>query len=104
MASRIAINGFGRIGRQALRALMERHPEIEIIAVNDLGDAKTATHLFKYDSTYGRYPGTVSNTADSFTIDGRHVPETGRKHGQRSRAPARLPPVPSAAPSPPPRQ
>ena len=73
VASRIAINGFGRIGRQALRALMERHPEIEIIAVNDLGDAKTATHLFKYDSTYGRYPGTVSNTADSFTIDGRTI-------------------------------
>ncbi|HET9342459.1 MAG TPA: type I glyceraldehyde-3-phosphate dehydrogenase [Candidatus Eremiobacteraceae bacterium] len=73
MASRIAINGFGRIGRQALRTLMERHPELEIVAVNDLGDAKTATHLFKYDSTYGRYPGTVSNTADSFTIDGRTI-------------------------------
>ena len=73
MASRLAINGFGRIGRQALRALMERHPEIEIVAVNDLGDAKTATHLFKYDSTYGPYPGTVSHTADSFTIDGRTI-------------------------------
>ena len=73
MASRLAINGFGRIGRQALRAVMERHPEIEIVAVNDLGDAKTATHLFKYDSTYGRYPGKVSNTADSFTIDGRTI-------------------------------
>ena len=73
MASRIAINGFGRIGRQALRTLMERHPEIEIVAVNDLGDAKTATHLFKYDSTYGRFPGTITNTADSFTIDGRTI-------------------------------
>jgi glyceraldehyde 3-phosphate dehydrogenase len=73
VASRIAINGFGRIGRQALRTLMERHPELEIVAVNDLGDAKTATHLFKYDSTYGRYPGTVTNTADSFTIDGRTI-------------------------------
>jgi glyceraldehyde 3-phosphate dehydrogenase len=73
VASRIAINGFGRIGRQALRTLMERHPELEIVAVNDLGDAKTATHLFKYDSTYGRYPGTVSHTSDSFTIDGRTI-------------------------------
>jgi glyceraldehyde 3-phosphate dehydrogenase (phosphorylating) len=73
VASRLAINGFGRIGRQALRTLMERHPEIEIVAVNDLGDAKTATHLFKYDSTYGRYPGTVSHTSDSFTIDGRTI-------------------------------
>jgi glyceraldehyde 3-phosphate dehydrogenase len=73
VASRLAINGFGRIGRQALRALMERHPGIEIIAVNDLGDAKTATHLFKYDSTYGRYPGNVSHSGDSLTIDGRTI-------------------------------
>ena len=73
MASRIAINGFGRIGRQALRTVMERHPDIEICAVNDLGDAKTAAHLFKYDSTYGRYKGEVSHTADSFTIDGRTI-------------------------------
>jgi glyceraldehyde 3-phosphate dehydrogenase len=73
VASRLAINGFGRIGRQALRTVMERHPAIEIVAVNDLGDAKTAAHLFKYDSTYGRYHGTVSHTADSLTIDGRTI-------------------------------
>ena len=71
MASRLAINGFGRIGRQAMRALLERHPEIEVVAVNDLGDAKTSAHLFRYDSTYGRFPGTVSHTQDSITIDGR---------------------------------
>jgi glyceraldehyde 3-phosphate dehydrogenase len=73
VASRIAINGFGRIGRQALRTLMERHPEIEIVAINDLGDAKTSAHLFKYDSTYGRYHGTVAHTADSITIDDRTI-------------------------------
>jgi glyceraldehyde 3-phosphate dehydrogenase len=70
---RIAINGFGRIGRQGFRALMERHPEIDVVAVNDLGDANTATHLFKYDSTYGRFPGTVTHTSDSFTINGKTV-------------------------------
>lgn len=73
MAFRIAINGFGRIGRQAFRALMERHPDIEVVAVNDLGDAKTATHLFKYDSTYGRFSGTVTHTADSFTVNGTTI-------------------------------
>jgi len=73
VASRIAINGFGRIGRQALRAIIERHPDLEIVAVNDLGDAKTASHLFRYDSTYGHYPGSVQNTADALTIDGRTV-------------------------------
>lgn len=73
MAFRIAINGFGRIGRQGFRALMERHPDIDVVAVNDLGDAATATHLFKYDSTYGRFPGTVTHTSDSFTINGKTV-------------------------------
>ena len=71
MPFRIAINGFGRIGRQGFRALMERHPDIEVVAVNDLGDAKTAAHLFKYDSTYGRFPGTVTHTADSITVNGK---------------------------------
>src|SRR4030065_245903 len=60
MTVKIGINGFGRIGRQALRAINERHPdEIEVVAVNDLFDPATNAHLFKYDSTYGRYPGTV---------------------------------------------
>jgi len=73
VAFRIAINGFGRIGRQGFRALMERHPDIDVVAVNDLGDAATATHLFKYDSTYGRFPGTVTHTSDSFTINGKTI-------------------------------
>ena len=73
MGSRIAINGFGRIGRQCLRALFERHPDIDLAAVNDLGDVKTMAHLFKHDSNYGNYPGTVTHGADSLTIDGRTI-------------------------------
>lgn len=71
MGFRVAINGFGRIGRQALRAMIERHPELEIVAVNDLGDAKTSAHLFKYDSNYGQYPDAVSYTADTLTVKNR---------------------------------
>jgi glyceraldehyde 3-phosphate dehydrogenase len=85
VAFRVAINGFGRIGRQAFRALMERHPDIEVVAVNDLGDAKTATHLFKYDSTYGKFSGTVTHTADSFTVNGTTIKLV------QERDPAKLP-------------
>ncbi|MDO8563004.1 MAG: type I glyceraldehyde-3-phosphate dehydrogenase [Candidatus Limnocylindria bacterium] len=70
---RVAINGFGRIGRQCLKALIERHPEIEIVAVNDLADPKMNAHLFKHDTNYGKYPGNVSATADELLISGRHV-------------------------------
>ena len=60
MAIRIGINGFGRIGRLALRAIREHYPnDIDVVAFNDLGDLDTMAHLFKYDSNYGRYPGTV---------------------------------------------
>ena len=69
MGTRVAINGFGRIGRQCLRALMERHPELEIVAVNDLVDAHTAAHLFKYDSTYGRFPGDVHFGDGTITVN-----------------------------------
>jgi len=73
VGSRIAINGFGRIGRQTLRALFERHPGVDVVAINDLGDVKTMAHLFKYDSNYGNYPRPVSHAADSLTIDGRRI-------------------------------
>ena len=74
MVTRIGINGFGRIGRQVLRATLERHPEkLAVVAVNDLTDAKTNAHLFKYDSTYGRYPGTVEVAEDALIIDGKQV-------------------------------
>ena len=70
---RIGINGFGRIGKNYLKALKERHPELQVVAVNDLSTAAECAHLFKYDSTYGTYPGTVEAQGDSLIIDGRTV-------------------------------
>src|SRR5437870_10124120 len=70
---RAAINGFGRIGRLFLRASLERHPDIEVVAVNDLADPKMNDHLFKHDSNYGAYKGEVSATADALVIDGRRI-------------------------------
>ena len=74
MATRVGINGFGRIGRQVLRAILERHPgKIEVAAVNDLTDPKTNAHLFKYDSNYGVYPGKVEATENGIAVDGHQV-------------------------------
>ncbi|HTE66915.1 MAG TPA: type I glyceraldehyde-3-phosphate dehydrogenase [Candidatus Binatia bacterium] len=71
--TRIGINGFGRIGRQTLKAMLERAPErLEVVAINDLAPTATNAHLFKYDSTYGRYAGEVSAGDGQITIDG-HV-------------------------------
>src|SRR6266853_6596070 len=74
MTTRIGINGFGRIGRQSLKAILERYPrELEVVAVNDLTDTKTNAHLLKYDSTYGRFPGEVEATADSLIVNGHTI-------------------------------
>ena len=74
MAVKVGINGFGRIGRQVLKAIKERHgSELEVVAVNDLFSAETNAHLFKYDSNYGAYPGTVTVDGDSIVIDGKPV-------------------------------
>jgi len=73
MSVRIGINGFGRIGRQSLKAILERAPELEVVAVNDLVDTSLNALLFKHDSTYGAYPGTVDHTDDSLIIDGREI-------------------------------
>ena len=74
MATRIGINGFGRIGRQSLKAMLERYPrDLEVVAVNDLTDTKTNAHLLKYDSTYGRFPGEIEATADSLIVNGHTV-------------------------------
>ena len=74
MATRVGINGFGRIGRQVLRAALERHPEdLEVVAVNDLADAETNAHLFKYDTNYGTYPGNVETKDGSLIVDGAEV-------------------------------
>ncbi len=71
MTTRVGINGFGRIGRQVLRAMRERHKgTLEVVAVNDLTDTSTNAKLFKYDSSYGIYPGTVETREDGMAIDG----------------------------------
>src|SRR6266446_4834601 len=74
MATRVGINGFGRIGRQSLKAILERYPrELEVVAINDLTDTKTNAHLLKYDSTYGRFPGEVEATAESLIVNGHTI-------------------------------
>jgi glyceraldehyde 3-phosphate dehydrogenase len=76
---RIGINGFGRIGRNFTKAIVERHPEIEIAAVNDLIDAAQCAHLFKYDSNYGIYPGNVAGRDGTLTIDRRTIRVLGER-------------------------
>ncbi len=67
--ARVAINGFGRIGRQSFKAILEHHPELEVVAINDLTDNKTLAHLLSYDSTYGSFEGEVSATEDKITVE-----------------------------------
>jgi len=74
MTIRVGINGFGRIGRQVLKAIKELHPDtLEVVAINDLFDAKTNAHLFKYDSNYGVYGGTVEVEDGNLVIDGKEI-------------------------------
>ncbi len=74
MATRIGINGFGRVGRQVFKAIQENHAGgLEMVVINDLTDTKTNAHLLKYDSNYGRYPGKVEATQDSIVVDGKRV-------------------------------
>jgi glyceraldehyde 3-phosphate dehydrogenase len=70
MPVRVAINGFGRVGRCVLRAAHEQSADIEVVAINDLVDAATLAHLLKYDSVYGRFPGEVAADAGDIVIDG----------------------------------
>ncbi|MCY4170545.1 MAG: type I glyceraldehyde-3-phosphate dehydrogenase [Bacteroidetes bacterium] len=75
MAHKLAINGFGRIGRLTLRSILERNlTAFEVVAVNDLTDAATLAHLFKYDSVHGQYPGHVSADGDHLLIDDFKIP------------------------------
>ena len=70
---RIAINGFGRIGRQAFKALGERHPNLDVVAINDLFDSDTNAHLLKYDSNYGTFDGTIEATDAGLVVNGREI-------------------------------
>src|SRR5512136_709505 len=74
MAVKVGINGFGRIGRQVLKAIRDYYPEtLEVVAFNDIGDLKTMAHLLRYDSNYGRFDGTVEVAEDGLHIDGKLV-------------------------------
>ncbi|MDE2291545.1 MAG: type I glyceraldehyde-3-phosphate dehydrogenase, partial [Elusimicrobia bacterium] len=86
MGIKVGINGFGRIGRLVARAAFSRkQKEFDIVAVNDLTDAKTLAHLFKYDSTFGIYPGSVEAQGSDLVIDGQRVKVVAEKE------PAKLP-------------
>ncbi|MGC9396439.1 MAG: type I glyceraldehyde-3-phosphate dehydrogenase [Anaerolineae bacterium] len=74
MTTKVGINGFGRIGRQVLKAIRDYHPDtLEVVAFNDIGDLKTMAHLLKYDSNYGRFDGTVEVADDALIIDGKKI-------------------------------
>src|SRR2546429_1437484 len=80
MTTRIGINGFGRIGRQTLKAMLERHPrDLEVVALNDITDTRTNAHLLKYDSTYGHFPGEVEATEDSLIVNGHKLQVIAQK-------------------------
>ena len=86
MTTRIGINGFGRIGRQTLKAMLERQPDaLQVVAVNDLAPTATNAHLFKYDSTYGRFEGEVTAGENEIVVDGHSI------HASSEKDPSQLP-------------
>src|SRR6201993_884462 len=86
MAIRVAINGFGRIGRNVLRAIAESgRKDIEVVGINDLGPVETNAHLLRYDSVHGRFPGTVTVDGDSISLG------NGKIKVSAERDPSKLP-------------
>ncbi len=83
MARRVAINGFGRIGRNILRAAKKNKADLDFVAVNDLTDNNTLAHLLKYDSVHGKYPGKVEAGSDGLTVDGDHLRVVSEKDPTR---------------------
>src|SRR3954453_14803535 len=79
MTTRVAINGFGRIGRAVLRSAFERQADIEIVAVNDVADVGTLAHLLAFDSVYGRFPASVSVRDGFIDVDGHGIPTTAHR-------------------------
>jgi glyceraldehyde 3-phosphate dehydrogenase len=74
MSTRVGINGFGRIGRLTLRTILQRHKEeLNVVAINDMADLETNAHLFRYDSTYGIFPGLVEVGEGILKIDGGNI-------------------------------
>ncbi len=86
MATKVAINGFGRIGRLVARAILERDDhDLELVSINDLADTKSNALLFGFDSTHGRFPGTVETDGNDLVVNGRHI------HVTAERDPGKLP-------------
>jgi len=86
MTVKVGINGFGRIGRQVLKAILEEYAgELEVVAFNDIGDLKTMAHLFKYDSNYGKFDGSVEVDDDGLIVNGNNIKAFSEKD------PAQLP-------------
>jgi glyceraldehyde 3-phosphate dehydrogenase (phosphorylating) len=84
MAVRVGINGFGRIGRNVLRAAtMAKQTDIEFVGVNDITDTKTLAHLLKYDSVHGRFPGTVEAKADALVVNGKTIKVSAIKEPEK---------------------
>src|SRR5215471_9098525 len=84
MAVRVGINGFGRIGRNVLRAaVMAKQTALEFVGVNDITDTKTLAHLLKYDSVHGRFPGTVEAKGDNLVVNGREIRVTAIKEPEK---------------------
>ena len=84
MAVRVGINGFGRIGRNVLRAAtMAKQTEIEFVGVNDITDTKTLAHLLKYDSVHGRFPGTVDAKGDALEVNGKQIKVSAIKEPEK---------------------
>jgi hypothetical protein len=85
MAIKVGINGFGRIGRNVLRAAHELNPEVEIVAVNDIGEAATFAHLLKHDTTFGTFPPGVESGDGEIVVGGRAPPRAVSRQAERRR-------------------
>jgi len=83
MSIKIAINGFGRIGRQVFKNVEESHPNLEVVAINDLTDTKTLAHLLKHDSNYGNYGKEITATSKSIIVGGREIPVLAEKDPEK---------------------
>lgn len=75
----VAINGFGRIGRAAFKIILDKHPKLNVVAINDLTDTATLAHLLQYDSCYGKHPSKVGHTKDAIVISGKKYPVFSQK-------------------------
>lgn len=80
---KVAINGFGRIGRLVLRSVLKKHPGFEVVAINDLGKPETMVHLFKYDSTFGPYEGDVKYEDGHLVVDGKKIKMVSEKDPEK---------------------